>query len=729
MKNDDAYRILLSAGVEAEEAVHEDLDSPMLSPSFEIVYINGEGYHLYNAYYHTLDGDDGQKQVCVVTDDGRGSYRIHLEDGTDLSKSRSDEISFDDDSRKVLLLGDIDLDYVVSTSYPDYGTPIEFYSIRTLVKAGSSAQNVVTYDHPFDFYNGVWNRSTTGSSGGFVSSFEFQFSKPCLTGKYYACGSSGGNGGSGGANAPEFTIDDCVVGYSGMGKGRYYTFNRYKKSKSYGSEGESIPYYRHTYRYMTYADDVYSNPQEVSKQQIGTIDISSNTYISAVKKSAAKMIVQKTVNEEEETVWLPFYSGSTIDRYALAIARDCGYGRTNMYGTCIGPGHDPYWECYNAKESDSVTQYSWALFKRVCEGTFKNVGVTVQTKYGIITRDYPNGSWKLGGCGYESWQYGECLNVQSFIVRNDNWERDEEGNGCAVSLVGTPWICSEAPSAPGSTTWSPVCPEQSDECKKYFIIVKKEEYGSTSNCNSPVLAKLHWHEAPIDITEEYMSGRYKKSNYEYSKIPYVIGTARANCVDCQGNPKKSDIMYTVNGNGPYRSQVVVFREYDSVDGNGVTAEEKISDVYDSISTGDVRTITVTQTGCACMKYVRAMGAEPVYISLGNVCLGGFTDGNGNLVRADTFTPGVEQVDGLYNGWTWDVVAVNSENGYTSILPVPLVNLSVIGNGTLYGEFVDPEFIDENGTHVVTGIPVPYYGGNLRDDPHYADAFLKLTPPC
>ena len=99
MKNDTAYLALLKnrprpAGIRSGE----------VTPQYEIVTINGEKYHLYDKWYYTLEGEDGEKQTAVLLD-----YVIY-DNGvaTDVSDIRCDEYKVEFD------MGDIGPDFKVS---------------------------------------------------------------------------------------------------------------------------------------------------------------------------------------------------------------------------------------------------------------------------------------------------------------------------------------------------------------------------------------------------------------------------------------------------------------------------------------------------------------------------------------------------------------------------------------------------------------------------------------
>ena len=211
MKNDDAYRILLS-GYETCSV------ESAISPQFETVTIGGETYHLYNAPYYTLDGDPGTKSLCLLLDptvftddiDPATAFTLTFYDGGEtgsgrfptIEKTFSDAVVISasgkgdrrafvlDDSVMTVSTWDMALNGALNVYYQNRYI-LTLYA-RTLVKpSGSTAQTVVTYDHPLDFYAGLWSTRSSGGSSSNVFG-------PCVSDVFYSC--TGGR----------FTRSDCA---------------------------------------------------------------------------------------------------------------------------------------------------------------------------------------------------------------------------------------------------------------------------------------------------------------------------------------------------------------------------------------------------------------------------------------------------------------------------------------------------------------------------------------
>lgn len=676
MKNDDAYRILLDGYREAR------LEQP-LSPSYEIVYINGELYHLYDAYYYTLDGDAGTRQTCVLCDGypSEAGFSIHKTgDDEATGKSASDVVTMTrtgTGSYNAILLDDCEVDMAYAGN--SRIIPVNF---RLLVKpSGSTSSTIVTYDHPLDFYNGSWGMPSGGDSGSGILTRE-----PCVDDRYFSCSSA------------HFEVDECYNSYSSFFKDRYMYFNMSDYTYSYSGE---IPRYRYEYAYSENEDDCWSNPKIVGKTQIGTYSVHDWYRVNFAIGSPADIVVGQVNVEDVEGV----LSGTVIDNWSrrdpiLAMAGVCGRRSGSAWDNCRK-------EC---GDRNSLTQYSWAVEKRVCEGLYKG-GPVIQERYVKISRSYPDGQFDLGVCGYWSMKFGDCAQYWNEIVKPG-----------PVELVGDPWICSAAPAAPGSETF-PACPAQSQDCYRWYVIYSEHEYCSTMSCGEQVLKEKHWYKS-LDITTEYYSGKWDDKSFEFVKTPYTVSIKNLDCVDCSGNPDTSKTAYAVTSTGVYKRKVVGYRRFEAVDMNGYTAEDKIEDILSSYVPDMMCPSGAADCG-DCLKYVMAMGAPShVDIEYGNYRfrpLNGVYDGVyvGNVM-----------VDPMYSGWTWSFITLEYQMDMKDLLSLPDIGdrRTVLSSGQLHGESAHPEFIQEHGTTVYDNIFVPFSTSYCPDtDLH--PVILRLFPPC
>lgn len=627
MKNDDAYRILLDGYREAR------LESP-LSPSYEIVYINGELYHLYDAYYHTLEGDDGTRKTCILCDgySSENGFSIYeAGDDTATSKSASDLVTMTrtgGGSYTAIILDDCELDMAYAGN--SRIVPVNF---RLLVKpSGSTSSTVVTYDHPLDFYNGSWGRPSGGHSGRSVMTQE-----PCVDDRYYACSDA------------HFEVDECTGSYAGFFEDRYMYFNMADYTYHYSG---TIPRYRYEYAYSEHVDDCWRGPEVVGKTQIGTYSVHDWYNANFAIGTPADIVVDQVNGEDVEGV----LSGTVVDNWTkdkpvMAMAGVCGRRSGSASNSCSK-------QC---QDRNSLKQYSWAVEKRVCEGLYKG-GPVIQERYVTVERDYPDGQFELGVCGYWSMRHGDCVQYWNEVVKPG-----------PVELYGDPWICSAAPAAPGSEVFSS-CPSQSQDCYRWYAIYKDHEYCDTRSCGEQVLKEKYWYNA-IDITAEYYSGKWDEKSFEFVKTPYKVEVQNLGCVDCSGNLDTSKKVYAVTSTGVYKRKVVGYRRFEAVDTNGYTSDDKIQDVLSSY-TPDM-TCPSGDADCGeCLKYVTAMGASRVDISLGLIGL----DSAYPLNLCDV------TVDPMYAEWTFDVYDVTSGE----YIFLGWVTHKVKSDGTLLCEFPGSE---------------------------------------